>query len=574
VPETYLDARTQGIGEVIRSRRLFHVPDHQRDFAWTNDEVEQLFSDLGRAIQDDASEYFLGLIVLVAPGDDDAWQILDGQQRLATTTMLYAATRTWLHERGLDTDAHDIQREYIGYRSLGEAEDLSRLTLNITNRPLFEKYVVGEAPMAQIQDSIDSTGRYSSERRLLEAALRCRTLVAEYASEAGEDEQAQARHLYEFANYLRDKARVVVMNVPSTTNAYVIFEALNDRGLDLSVLDLVKNHLFGKAGRKLTQVQSSWAAMVANLGDRPADDFLKVWWTSQHGRIQRGRLFHEWRERYDSLSEREATELACELAQGADQFSALDTADHDVWDGYTPSTRRFIGELALLGNRQLRPIMMAALRDFTVARMERLLELLVIMVVRYQTIGKGRTGLLEIAAARAARQMADGRLNTPKKVWFSLSPLLEDDERFRASAEDYAETKAARARYILAELERTVHLDSRDDASVELVPWDGLTLEHVLPRSPGSDWHSTVADDPDLVTRTNHLGNLCLLSERPNRAVGNAGFARKCQEIYSNSQLILTSTIAVEHSVWTRSDIAARQARLADLVVRTWPKAY
>ncbi|MDF1598044.1 MAG: DUF262 domain-containing protein [Acidimicrobiia bacterium] len=129
MPEAYLDAQTQGIGEVIRSRRLFQVPDHQRDFAWTNDEVEQLFSDVVRAIQDTAPEYFLGLIVLVAPGEGDAWQILDGQQRLATTTMVYAATRTWLRERGFDTDAHDIQREYIGYRSLGEDDDLPRLTL-------------------------------------------------------------------------------------------------------------------------------------------------------------------------------------------------------------------------------------------------------------------------------------------------------------------------------------------------------------------------------------------------------------------------------------------------------------
>jgi hypothetical protein len=180
--ENYLDAQTQGIGEVISTRRLFQVPDHQRDFAWTSDdEVDQLFNDTVKAIADHAPEYFLGLVVLVSPDDEEVWQILDGQQRLATTTMVYAAIRTWLRERGFETDALDIQRDYIGYRSLGETEDRPRLTLNITNRPLFEQFVVGEAPAQQIEASLDAAGRYSSDRKLLESALRCRTLVRKYA---------------------------------------------------------------------------------------------------------------------------------------------------------------------------------------------------------------------------------------------------------------------------------------------------------------------------------------------------------------------------------------------------------
>ena len=79
---SYMDAHTQGIGELIQHRRFFRVPDHQRDFAWTDDEVEQFLDDVIAAHQDGADDYFLGLVVLVEPQQDEVSEILDGQQRL------------------------------------------------------------------------------------------------------------------------------------------------------------------------------------------------------------------------------------------------------------------------------------------------------------------------------------------------------------------------------------------------------------------------------------------------------------------------------------------------------------
>ncbi len=112
---------------------------------------------------------------------------------------------------------------------------------------------------------------------MIESTVLCRRKVAELAESVGTDPKSQASVLYELAEFLRSKAKVVSMNVPSTANAYVIFEVLNDRGLDLSVLDLVKNHLFGRAGTRLDEAKHSWSQMVGNLGDRPADEFLKVY---------------------------------------------------------------------------------------------------------------------------------------------------------------------------------------------------------------------------------------------------------------------------------------------------------
>lgn len=571
MPDSYMAARTQGIGELLEHGRLFRVPDHQRDFAWRpDDEVEEFLDDIIAALQDAAPDYFLGLIVLVSPTEDGAWEILDGQQRLATATMTYAAIREWLHAAGFEKDANKIQSDFIGMTALGRTEDRPRLTLNISNRHAFDQLVVNRCNDQTLAARRDAAGRYSSERKMIGAALQCRDRVATLAGQTGQTPEQQAQPLYRLAEYLRDNVKVVVMSVPSTVNAYTIFEVLNERGLDLSVLDLVKNHLFGRASTRLSEVQTNWSQMASNLGDRPADDFLKVYWTSRFGRVQRGRLFHEWRRKFDSLPEAGVVTLSRDLVAAADRFAALDIPDHDVWDGHSNECRRLLSSLAVLGNRQVRSIILAALQHFSPQRMERLLRHLVTLTVRYQTVGKGRTGLLEIATARAALGISSKGLNTPQKVWTSLRSLLPSDRDFAAEFKRYGETKPARARYILRELEAAAYRKEHSGENPELVPWEDLTLEHIFPRNPSAEWNDQLKATPELAEEVHKLGNLCLLTERPNKELANAGFPKKVR-LYRKSRLQLTSSIARNFTEWTPSSVDMRQDQLAQIALEAWP---
>ena len=154
--------------------------------------------------------------------------------------------------------------------------------------------------------------------------------------------------MFNLANYMRDKVKIVAMDVASTANAYRIFETLNDRGLDLSALDLVKNHLFGRSSNRLSEVQSNWLRMLSNISGKQADDFLKTFWTSRWGRIQRGRLFDEWRAKYDSSSPGAVVNLSADLDQAANRFSALEMPEHDTWNEYSSVCKRAIKSLSLL----------------------------------------------------------------------------------------------------------------------------------------------------------------------------------------------------------------------------------
>ncbi len=320
-------SETRGVGQLISVRRYFAVPAHQRDFAWPLGSVEQFLDDIVGAMNAGDSDYFLGLIVLVNTDELSArrHEILDGQQRLATTTMTYAAIRQWLREHNQDQEALKIQNEFIGISEIGEPLDEPRLILNTNNREIFQEVVVNLCPDKTIIERQQLAGRHSSVRKLLDAALKCRQFVAELAEAQGSEPEKQCAVLFRFAKYLRDNVQVNCLDVTAPENAYTIFESLNDRGIDLSVLDLLKNHLLKAAHPQDDQILHDWTAMLTRLGDRKGDDFLKAFWTSRFGRIQRGRLFHEMKSKYATKAK--VLALSRELVEVAEVYANLEVSD-------------------------------------------------------------------------------------------------------------------------------------------------------------------------------------------------------------------------------------------------------
>lgn len=572
MPNSFMEAHTQGIGELIQHRRFFRVPDHQRDFAWT-EEVEEFLKDVIDALTAGEDDYFLGLVVLVGSDQDGCSEILDGQQRLATTTMIYAAIREWLYGAGFEPDAIKLQDNFIGSRELGDTVETPRLTLNINNRTAFHVYVVDRCNDEFLETKREAAARFSPERRIIEATIACRAMISIFASQSGKEPKKQAQGLFNLANYLRDCVKVVAMDVSSTANAYVIFETLNDRGVDLSVMDLVKSHLFARSGDRLKEVQSNWVALLSNITGKQSDDFLKVFWTSRWGRVQRGKLFHEWRQKFDCYTSEKNVTLSNDLAECADRFSALEVPDHEVWSSYSQHCKRSVKTLSILGNRQSWPVMLAALEKFDPEEMERLLGYLEVLTVRYQLVGQGRTGLLEIASARVARGITSGNLNSPHKVWQEYSQIVPNDKDFLEDFFRWSDIKPARARYVLAELEKAEYRLSHEGAQPDEIPsWEELTLEHVLPINPGNEWSSEIKADVRLSQEyTKRLGNLCLLPAGANKKSSAQAFSYKSKKIYADSGLTLTSEISTEYDKWNANSIELRQRRLAQLAVLAWP---
>jgi uncharacterized protein with ParB-like and HNH nuclease domain len=111
-----LDTSAEGIGHLL-SDRLLAIPDYQREYSWEEDEITELWNDLEDAISSNVPEYFLGSVVTTFAEDGSRLRVIDGQQRLATVSLVYAVLRDIFASRS-DERAGDIESDLLGKRDI------------------------------------------------------------------------------------------------------------------------------------------------------------------------------------------------------------------------------------------------------------------------------------------------------------------------------------------------------------------------------------------------------------------------------------------------------------------------
>jgi hypothetical protein len=564
------EAPPSGIGKLLMDAR-FVLPRHQRDYSWTEDEVRQLLDDVDDAIERKDKTYFLGLMVFMA-SDNGELIVLDGQQRLATTVILFSAVRSWLSQYSQHTkDANQIQEWFIGRSELGETTLHPRLMLNSINNPTFASHIVKSVPVEAISSSLAKLKRSDQNRALLEAALYCRERISKLAKRDN-DAATTAKRLIQTVNYLRDNVGVVRLTVTSQAAAFTIFETLNDRGRPLSPLDLVKLYLFERAEKaethsksRIPDMESRWIQMMATLSSvKSSGDFLKTFWTSRHGRVQTPYLYEKLKEQYKTPDD--AINLSIDMLTVSEQYAALEVADDPVWMPYSKATRESVRSLKLLGGQQVHSIILAALNKFAPHEVERLMRLLEYMIVRYQLIGGGRTGKLEIACAAIAKNIHDEEIKDASGAFKEFKTINPTDEEFQAAFGVKTERSNQKAHYLLRAIEMQERRSGANAAEEQI---GDVTVEHILPRSPGAEWNPVInADDALVDDCVYRLGNLCLLG-KINKDIGNASFQRKKKEAFARSGILTTKELG-NYSAWDRKSIEQRQARMAKLAVSVW----
>jgi uncharacterized protein DUF1524 len=292
-------------------------------------------------------------------------------------------------------------------------------------------------------------------------------------------------------------------------------------------------------------------------------------------RLQATNLYAQFKKQYEEPEK--ALGASIEMLGVAEQYAALETSDDAVWMPYSKETRESVRSLKLLGARQTHPVLLAALQKFDPHELERLLRLLETIIVRYQLIGGGRTGQLEIVCAGLAKAIFTGEITDQagtrkvvktSDVFREAQSIYPSDQTFEGEFAIATESNGQKAVYILREIELERWRREAQSQSSE-IDLGALSLEHVLPRNPGSDWASTIKADSSLSEDcTNRLGNLCLLGAGDNRGVGRLSFEEK-KKIYAKSTIKSTNEIG-QCGAWDRSSIEKRQAQMAKFALSVW----
>lgn len=553
------------LGHALRDKSLW-VPANQRNYAWKEKHINDLYSDLTLAISKSAHEYFLGSIVVIGTKDGRS-MVVDGQQRLATTLMLLAAIRDFLEENNNTTSAGQLQRTYILSEEFGQLEPKPHLRLNEIDHDYFYRRVLLPKSDSRRQEIIKSQknlkpSHANINRAVMLAAAKVKNIVKDIRPED------QLEVLRTWVNFLEKGARVIWVSVPDESSAYTIFETMNDRGLALSATDLIKNYLFGRAGEeRIDQVKHNWSQMIGTLETVPESEitksFIRHYWVSRYGVVRGQELFAAIKERFRHGSD--VVQFSHELADEAVNYVALLTPSHTLWAKYGDQARESLATLNLLGVEQIRPLLLIALKRLDVKEMSKLLTLSVSWVVRLLITGKQGSGALEHLYGQAAEKTAGGEMKTAASISRYMGREVPGDEKFESDFSLARVSRAALARYYLRALER----QHRNEKEPYLIPNDELVinLEHVMPETRSHDWSHVPQEVFDSYVA--RIGNQVLLQASQNSALGNKGFSKKKQTLL-DADFELTKW-AGQYQSWGAREIEDRQKRLAKLAVSTWP---
>jgi len=555
-----IDSNAQSVGELLRRPIFYKVPVNQRDFAWTSEEDDVLWEDLTSALLNGRNEYFLGAIVVSPGSDDKTREIVDGQQRLAAVSMILAAVASEWRLRNDNKRADGVFRDFLGSEDRRTSELVAKLSLNETNDPVYQDLVLkGRKASAADRKT------WPTSNRLLDAAFsRITSKVHSWINEVG-DPTARLLDLEEF---VADDTNVILIEVGDESDAFVIFETLNDRGLELAVSDLVKNYLFSLAGTNIDRFKKLWSEIALLVGSENLTPFLRHFWLSEHEIVRERELYRTLRNivRHTTASR----ELIERLRKSADLYAALLNPEHPYWSDFSTEVRTHLDALLLFKVTQFRPVALAAMEKFGPNEVSKILRTLMVISFRYTVVSSLGTGNLEKLYTDAALAIRNGQAKSPAKVFAHLKQSYVSDDRF---GEDFAKrpfSKAPIARYVLAEVND--HLE-KDPEKMVAERTGRITLEHILPRNPNKEWKGAIPSDEDAEDYVDRIGNLTLLEKGRNKGVSSKGFKEKKSKAFNGSSLAVNQEL-LKHAVWTSKEIDSRSKNLAGIAKQIWRVDY
>jgi uncharacterized protein with ParB-like and HNH nuclease domain len=247
------------------SRVVYTIPRYQREYTWGKSQWENLFDD----VQENDPGYFLGSIICINQTPDtlsiQQLEVVDGQQRLTTLSLLFAAVyhSTKPHERELE-DRHKAKLFTLMWRLILEAhDDQIRVIPQIQNNNYNDyRAVLAEIGVIGVCDM----PAYAGNRKIFRAFRYFQSRIEEMT--AGQDNRLAT--IMAFLDKI-SQACLVKIEVASHADAYTLFESLNNRGMPLTAIDLIKNKLlarleFIEPGR-VDHYFEHWNRLLAYLGD-------------------------------------------------------------------------------------------------------------------------------------------------------------------------------------------------------------------------------------------------------------------------------------------------------------------
>ncbi len=570
------------LGEIFNG--FYVVPSFQREFVWEDQQVEQLLRDIHDEFSEDGrtSEYFIGSLV-VCPGDGHVLELIDGQQRMTTAYLFLCAVRDHLAAIGAAPIAA-LDGNIAAAHTDEKGRDVFRYRVDLQYEDscdVLKALAEGSSGVDHIPHATRSVANIINAYQTVRAFLN---------SEFGDDAEA----VREFYAYFIHHVKVVRIKTHSVAHALKVFETINDRGVGLDAMDLLKNLMFMRASREdFEKLKDRWKELVDTLyqaREKPLR-FLRYFIFATYGveRLREDEIY-AWFVKNEKRCGYAANPLAFveELRLAAQAYTRFIGGSNA--DG-TPN--RYLSNIHYLsGAARQHLILLLAGRHLPTEDFTELCRQLENLFFAY-IITREPTKEFERSFARWAPELRQisNRSELDAFIAARIRPAKESlAPRYELAFQQLRESSIQkyRMRYILGKMTQYVNELAYGSTEADLGRFvNSRDVEHILPQTPPAEVIGAFDKPDDIYDYIPRLGNMTLLEDAINRAIKNQPFASK-KEAYRQSHFLLTKTIAQEVQVgvntkidravaglmtfdeWTSESIERRQDMLVELAESVW----
>ncbi|MCA9486958.1 MAG: DUF262 domain-containing protein, partial [Nanoarchaeota archaeon] len=298
-----INTNQHSVQNLFEKHATFQVPKYQREYAWDESAIDDFIQDISKCLLSrktggKRSHFFGGVVttkVDIPPSSRQNFEVIDGQQRLASFTMLVAAVIQCAERRVselskkaalsnaekkakkyFEDTVKDLKSKYLLYRDSINLEyvDVSRLKLSNADDAYFQDLINEKNPEA----------KRDSHKRIFEAWTRLNNFVESEVIASGDPlEQAQCMGLL-VSGVLAEDCTIIFMWSDERTEAFQIFQVLNDRGVNLTDGDLLRAKtmelLDTKAHKKIQEAVSLLWDEILSYPPKDIDDYLRWYFSS------------------------------------------------------------------------------------------------------------------------------------------------------------------------------------------------------------------------------------------------------------------------------------------------------
>ena len=592
-------------------QRFFYVvPDYQREYVWGEEEVNQLLQDINEHVGASSSEYFIGTII-VSPikNERNHFDVIDGQQRLTTIFLILCALRVLFK----DMDQADLIKGLISIQRTAKkgVKYNRRLQARYENADeVIEKIIEANDDPQIVREKIKISG--IPVHGSVEKILNAYDIIYDFLVKNYENEDELEKYWYHLA------INVVFIQISTdVSRALKIFETINDRGVGLNPMDLLKNLLFRQVDSgDFNRLKDAWKKVTNPLEknkEKPLR-FLRYFLIANYDTrddrkdaILREDKIYDWLSKEENAvqvdyKEEKSFEFVRKIILNVEQY-----INFRKGHGKDDKPNEAMKSLKVLTGRafSLHYILLLAaanlpkpLFDYFVAQLESFLFYFIFSETQAKELERNLA-----TWANELKNIAENPKNQKSKLnTFVRERFVKDMKKRTPALEDalkrltFRPSQRYKILYLLARITQHVDMEFSGKKS-SLETYTKLHIEHILPNKPKDDllnaWkkqHPKLSDDEvkDLYDEfKNRLGNLTLLEKPINIVIGNDFYPRKVTEYaksgnYLTRSLHKTDTVGKKTSVtrinkklssfkeWDAETIEKRQQLLVDLAKDIW----